>query len=148
MAKQYPQKLAVQIGYDETLAHRIEAGADMYLMPSRFEPCGLNQMYSLRYGTVPIVRNVGGLADTVVDTSAKTLAAGSANGFVIETDDSLALLKTVKRAVRRYRNKAQWQQLQMTGMQQNLSWQSSAQEYLDLYESARQSNPKTSLGNS
>jgi len=141
LARQYPNKLAVSIGYDETLAHRIEAGADMYLMPSRFEPCGLNQMYSLRYGTVPIVRNVGGLADTVTDTSAKTLAKGTANGFIINTDDSLALLKTIKRALRRYRDKAQWQQLQTTGMQQDFSWRNSAQEYLSLYRQAQQANP-------
>ncbi len=146
LARQYPTKLAVSIGYDEVLAHRIEAGADMYLMPSRFEPCGLNQMYSLRYGTVPIVRNVGGLADTVTDTSAKTLANGTANGFIVNTDNSLALLRTVKRALRRYRNKAQWQQLQTTGMQQNFSWQASAQEYLTLYRHARQANP-TSASN-
>ena len=143
LARQHPNKLAVSIGYDETLAHHIEAGADMYLMPSRFEPCGLNQMYSLRYGTVPIVRNVGGLADTVTDISAKTLAKGTANGFIVNTDDSLALLKTIKRALRRYRNKAQWQQLQTTGMQQDFSWRNSAREYLTLYRHARQANPKS-----
>ncbi|NOX93215.1 MAG: glycogen synthase GlgA [Gammaproteobacteria bacterium] len=142
LARQHPNKLAVSIGYDETLAHRIEAGADMYLMPSRFEPCGLNQMYSLRYGTVPIVRNVGGLADTVTDTSAKTLANGTANGFVVNTDNSLALVKTIKRALRRYRDKAQWQQLQTTGMRQDLSWGNSAQEYLALYRRAQQANSR------
>jgi len=142
LAKQHPNKLAVSIGFDEALAHRIEAGVDMYLMPSRFEPCGLNQMYSLRYGSVPIVRNVGGLADTVIDTSAKTLANGTANGFVVNTDDRLALLKTIKRALRRYRDKTQWQQLQITGMKQDLSWHNSAQEYLALYRQAQQANPK------
>ncbi len=138
LARRYPNKLAVNIGYDETLAHRIEAGADIYLMPSRFEPCGLNQMYSLRYGTLPIVRNVGGLADTVIDTNAKTLAKGTANGFIVGMDDSLALLKTIKRALRRYRDKTQWQQLQLTGMQQDFSWRNSAQEYLALYRRAQQ----------
>lgn len=137
LAKQHPNKLAVNIAYDETLAHRIEAGADMYLMPSRFEPCGLNQLYSLHYGTVPIVRNVGGLADTVVDTSARTLAKGTANGFVVSSDDSLALVKAIKRALRRYRDKMQWRQLQITGMQQDFSWQHSAQEYLALYRLAQ-----------
>ncbi len=146
LARQHPDKLAVSIGYDETLAHRIEAGADMYLMPSRFEPCGLNQMYSLRYGTVPIVRNVGGLADTVIDTSARTLAKGTANGFIVTTDDSLALVKTIKRALRRYRDKVQWQQLQTTGMQQDLSWGNSAQVYLALYRRAQQANPKPVSG--
>ena len=147
MAKQHPNKLVVTIGYDEILAHRIEAGVDMYLMPSRFEPCGLNQLYSLRYGSVPIVRNVGGLADTVVDTSAKTLSKGTANGFVIDSDDSLAMVKTIKRALRRFRDKAQWRQLQITGMQQDFSWQHSAKEYLSLYRLAerdkRTLNPGT-----
>ncbi|HEC20459.1 MAG TPA: glycogen synthase GlgA [Gammaproteobacteria bacterium] len=143
LAEQYPQKLAVRIGYDETLAHRIEAGADMYLMPSRFEPCGLNQMYSLHYGTVPIVRNVGGLADTVVDTSAKTLAESRANGFIIDSDDSSALIKAVKRALRRFRDKAQWQQLQLTGMQADFSWQHSARKYLSLYLQAQHDNRKS-----
>ncbi len=146
LAKQHPRKLAVTIGYNETLAHRIEAGADMYLMPSRFEPCGLNQLYSLHYGTVPIVRNVGGLADTVVDTNAKTLAKGTANGFVVDSDDSLVLVKAIKRALRRYRNKVQWLQLQTTGMQQDFSWEQSAKEYLRLYQLAVEANPVSVLG--
>lgn len=146
LAKQHPNKFAVTIGYDETLAHRIEAGADMYLMPSRFEPCGLNQLYSLHYGTVPIVRDVGGLADTVVDTSARTLARGTANGFVVDSDDSLALVKTVKRALRRFRDKVQWRQLQITGMQQDFSWQQSAREYLILYQLAEQENSTANPG--
>lgn len=138
----YPDKLSVKIGYNETLAHHIEAGADMYLMPSRFEPCGLNQMYSLRYGTVPIVRNVGGLADTVVDTTTTTLEDKTATGFVIAEDNSEALTDCIRRALKLYEDKMSWRQIQQTGMQQDLSWQNSAREYLALYDLAQQANPK------
>lgn len=142
-ARLHPDRVIVRIGYNESLAHHIEAGADMYLMPSRFEPCGLNQMYSLRYGTVPIVRNVGGLADTVVDTTTATLASLTANGFVVTRDDSLALLDGIKRSLALYTDKPRWQQLQLTGMRQDFSWQQSASEYLTLYQQAMQANPKS-----
>src|SRR5205814_6957571 len=105
----YPQQVAARIGYDEMLAHQIEAGADMFLMPSRFEPCGLNQMYSLRYGTIPIVRRVGGLADTVIDVSPATLADGSATGFVFDHANVDALVHTVQRALTLYTtDERQW----------------------------------------
>ncbi|HID50098.1 MAG TPA: glycogen synthase GlgA, partial [Chromatiales bacterium] len=141
-ARLHTERLAIRIGYDESLAHHIEAGADLYLMPSRFEPCGLNQMYSLRYGTVPIVRNVGGLADTVVDSRPDTLADGTASGFVVTHDDSRALLDTINRARTLYPDRARWRQLQVTGMQQDFSWQHSAREYLLLYQRAHQTTPK------
>ena len=104
LAKRFPDKLAVTLGFDNALAHQIEAGGDAFLMPSRFEPCGLNQMYSMRYGTIPIVRQVGGLADTVRDVSPATLEAGTATGFVFTDYSAKALLAAVKRAVAAFRN--------------------------------------------
>lgn len=132
-AAQHADKIRVRIGYDEALAHQIEGGADMFLMPSRFEPCGLNQLYSLRYGTVPIVRRVGGLADTVVDASASTLAAGSATGIAFDGDDAADLLTAMDRALTLYQAKAVWTQLVQNGMAQDFSWDASARRYLDLY---------------
>jgi starch synthase len=132
-AEQYRGRIAVHIGYDEATAHRIEAGADMFLMPSRFEPCGLNQMYSLRYGTVPIVRHVGGLADTVVDATPATLDAGTATGFSFTQADPRILVATVERALALYRDRRTWKILMATGMRQDFSWRHSAAEYLRMY---------------
>jgi starch synthase len=132
---QYPQQLGMRIGYDETLAHRIEAGADAFLMPSRFEPCGLNQIYSLRYGTLPIVRRTGGLADTVVDTTPATLAAGTATGFVFDSASPEALLASIDRALRLYALRTVWTRVVKNAMAQDFSWTRSAQRYLDLYQS-------------
>ena len=136
----YPGRLAVQIGYDERLAHLIEAGADMFLMPSRFEPCGLNQLYSLRYGTIPIVRHVGGLADTVVDTTAENLKAGKATGVVLEEARAGALLAAVDRALVLRQNTRRWKQMMRTGMRHDFTWRRSAAEYLRLYKQAAQAN--------
>ena len=136
LEQQYPDKLAVRIGYNEGLAHQIEAGADVFLMPSRFEPCGLNQMYSMRYGTPPVVRSVGGLADTVTDTNATNLAAKTATGFVFSGDKGSDLYQTLARACEIYRDKSQWKTIQLAGMGQDFSWQNSAQEYLKLYNAA------------
>ncbi|TMJ16442.1 MAG: glycosyltransferase [Bacillati bacterium ANGP1] len=111
-------RAAVTVGFDEALAHRIEAGADMFLMPSRYEPSGLNQLYSLRYGTVPIVRKTGGLADTIVDATPGALANGTANGFVFEDYSPDALLGAVTRALAAFRKPAVWRQIQTTGMRQ------------------------------
>ena len=132
--KKYPQQVAAHIGYDEALSHHIEAGADMFLMPSRFEPCGLNQIYSQRYGTVPIVRNTGGLADTVTDTTAETIESKTATGFSFNKTKASALLKAVERALGYYRQPEIWQQLVCTGMKQDFSWKRSAQLYIKLYE--------------
>jgi starch synthase len=140
-AQRYPDRLAVKIGYDETLAHRIEAGVDVFLMPSRFEPCGLNQLYSLRYGTLPLVRRVGGLADTVVDASAAALAAGHATGIVFEEASAAALLAAVERVLSLYRDAAAWKQVMTTGMAQDYSWRHSAQQYLELYQHALAPRP-------
>ncbi len=133
LAHDFPQRVFVTIGYSEELAHMIEAGADMFLMPSRFEPCGLNQMYSLAYGTPPIVHGTGGLKDTVVDTNAATLAAGTATGFVFNGLDARTLFLTVLRALAVYRQPRNWQSLQKNGMLQDFAWQRSAQTYLELY---------------
>ena len=137
LAKEHPNKLAVKIGFDERLAHEIEAGADAFLMPSRFEPCGLNQMYSLMYGTVPIVRAVGGLADSVVDATTENLANGRATGFSFTDYDSRELLKQMARAVEFYGSQKKWHQLVGTGMRQDWSWRRSAAEYISVYERAR-----------
>lgn len=129
----YPGRLAVHIGYDENLAHLIEAGSDMFLMPSRFEPCGLNQLYSLRYGTIPIVRHVGGLADTVVDATKENLKAGKATGVVFDEARAGALLGAVDRALALRKNARQWTRIMLTGMRQDFSWRRRATQYLKLY---------------
>jgi starch synthase len=131
---QHPDVVGLHIGYDESLSHQIEAGADIFLMPSRFEPCGLNQIYSLRYGTVPVVRRTGGLADTVIDTTAATLADRTATGFCFDAATGPALWDAVERAIHYYHEPANWQQLIETGMRQDFSWRRSAEQYLDLYE--------------
>jgi starch synthase len=131
----YPQKLGLKIGFDEGLAHRVEGGADAFLMPSQFEPSGLNQLYSLRYGTVPIVRAVGGLYDTITDCTAETLAAGTANGFRFGPYTPTAFQQTVHRALACYRHQPDvWRQLVRTAMRQDWSWDRSAAEYEQLYE--------------
>lgn len=135
MATQYPDRLHVHIGYSEELAHQIEAGCDLFIMPSRFEPCGLNQLYSLRYGTPPVVNFTGGLADTVTDTTPGTLAINTATGFVFDSVDADALLAAIKRALVIYKKPKQWMQLCTTAMQQDLGWESSASKYQALYRS-------------
>ncbi|HEY0721837.1 MAG TPA: glycogen synthase GlgA, partial [Gammaproteobacteria bacterium] len=136
LAARHPQRIGLHIGYDEPLAHLIEAGADLFLMPSRFEPCGLNQIYSLRYGTLPVVRRTGGLADTVVDTGPATLGSGKATGFVVNEATSAALAATVRRALGYYRQPKVWRQLIGNAMAQDFSWHSSARDYLALYRQA------------
>ena len=136
LAKRAPNRVAAHIGYNEELAHRIEAAADIFLMPSRFEPCGLNQMYSLRYGTVPLVHAVGGLADSVVNCTPDNLASGRANGFVFYDYSPDAFLGTLRWGLDVYRNRDVWQQLQQTGMSQDLSWSASAEQYVEVYQDA------------
>ncbi len=132
----YPGRLAVLVGYDEAVAHRIQAGADFFLMPSRFEPCGLSQLYNLRYGTVPIVRRVGGLADTVVDASSANIAAGTATGLVFEEASVEALTGAVRRALALHAEQRLCKQIQLNGMRQDFSWRHSAGDYLHLYDAA------------
>jgi len=130
----YPGRVATYVGFSEDRVHRIKAGADMFLMPSRFEPCGLNQIYSLRYGTVPIVRAVGGLVNTVVDVSLESLAAGRASGFHFSSANAGDMLYSVGRACELYREQtAVWRTLMLNGMQQDFSWQQGAGHYCDLY---------------
>ncbi len=129
-----PRRIAFRPGYDEDLAHRIQAGADAFLVPSRFEPCGLTQLYALRYGTVPIVRAVGGLADTVVDASPTTLAAGRATGIVFKQSSAAALAAAIRRALGLYRAGTPWRQMQLAGMAQDHSWTTAAQAYHALYQ--------------
>src|SRR5213593_4537550 len=128
LAARHPDRIGVNIGFDEALAHLIEAGSDIFLMPSRFEPCGLNQMYSLRYGTVPIVRRVGGLADTVSDYGGHATGGPAANGFVFEDYTPAALLEALRRALTVFRDLAAWRALQMAGMSEDHSWDRSARE--------------------
>ena len=133
---EHPRRMAVTVGYDEALAHRIEAGSDCFLMPSRFEPCGLNQLYSLRYGTLPIVHGTGGLADTVVDATPGNVRANRATGFVFETPEPDALWDAVQRALSLFEERERWETLAITGMAQDFSWEASAKRYLGLYQKA------------
>jgi starch synthase len=136
LATEHPGKMAVRLDFSNDLAHRIEAGADLFLMPSRYEPCGLNQMYSLRYGTVPVVRQTGGLADTIVDANDQTLDAGTANGFSFREDNPQALDETLRRAIGAYRRPEIWSRLIDTGMRQDWSWDRSARRYAEVYQQA------------
>jgi starch synthase len=131
----FPDKVGVDIGYNEKLAHQIEAGADVFLMPSRFEPCGLNQLYSLRYGTLPIVRNTGGLADTVVDATESNRKNEIATGFKFNQTTAEALEETIVRALDLFQRPRIWRKMMITAMEQNYSWEQSADTYLQLYES-------------
>jgi len=132
--KRFPHKVAVKLTFDEQSAHEIEAGADMFLMPSRFEPCGLNQLYSLKYGTIPIVRNTGGLADTITDVRSCPVSNGKANGFSFKEYNANVMLDTIISAKDLFKNKSQWINLMKTGMTQDWSWERSAREYIELYK--------------
>jgi starch synthase len=129
--KRHPQKVGVYIGFSNELAHLIEAGSDMFLMPSRYEPCGLNQMYSLRYGTIPIVRATGGLEDTIEDYDPAT---GNGTGFKFSPYDAMELVNTVQRALAAYADQHAWRKLMKQGMQKDFSWEASAKKYVALYK--------------
>ena len=138
MAYNFSNKVSVNIGYDNELAHLIEAGADMFLMPSRYEPCGLNQIYSLKYGTVPIVRKTGGLADTVQDWNEhNSYGKDTGNGFSFVDYSGYALVNAVERAIFDFHNRPVWPKIQHNGMTKDYSWKKSAEKYLLLYETAR-----------
>ncbi|MBN8572942.1 MAG: glycosyltransferase, partial [Candidatus Kapabacteria bacterium] len=132
LAERYPHKASVTLGFDDDLAHLIEAGADMYLMPSLFEPCGLNQQYSLVYGTVPIVRSTGGLKDTVFEYNEET---GEGNGFVFNEFSADAMLDAIHRALQLYRQRDIWLQMVKQGMKEDHSWGNAARQYSEMYRS-------------
>jgi starch synthase len=129
----YPGRVGVEIGYDEGLSHLIIGGSDSILVPSRFEPCGLTQLYALRYGAPPVVRRTGGLADTVVDATAAAMADGTATGFVFDDETPEALLGAARRAVALYADREAWHRLMRQGMTRDFSWTASAREYRALY---------------
>lgn len=135
LCRQYPNKFAVKIAYDNALAHKIEAGSDMFLMPSRYEPCGLNQIYSLHYGTPPIVRATGGLDDTIEPWDAKT---GKGTGFKFHEYTGEALLTAVRNALTAFKDRQSWQTLMRNGMAKDFSWSVAAKEYVRVYERAKQ----------
>jgi starch synthase len=142
LAEKYPRSIGVCAMLDESLAHRVEAGSDAFLMPSRYEPCGLNQLYSLRYGTVPIVRATGGLADTVVDYTHDNLVAERATGFTFVPASPSGLDTAIERAYELFRKSPEaWQRLMLTGMRQDWSWGRSAEKYLALYRSMLRDDP-------
>jgi len=132
-ARSRPESLAVRIGYQEPLAHRICAGADMLLAPARFEPCGLTQLYGMRYGAIPIVRRTGGLADTVVDADRRALLSGAATGFSFQEPTTAGLTRAIRRALRAYGEPLAWRRLQRQAMVQDFSWDESAGRYLEIY---------------
>jgi len=134
LAEQHPDRIFLTIGYSEELAHGIEAGADVFLMPSRFEPCGLNQLYSLKYGTLPIVHNVGGLADTVMDANEENLENGTATGFIFNEPTPIALQHAIDKALTLYPQTNQWRKVMRTAMRENFSWDLSAKKYQELYQ--------------
>jgi starch synthase len=135
LAARWPGKVAARLGFSDSLAHRIEAGADIFLMPSRYEPCGLNQLYSLKYGTAPVVRATGGLADSITPVTPENLAAGAANGFSFQPYEAAALEAALRQACELYRHqRATWRELVRTGMRQDWSWGQSAKQYVALYK--------------
>ena len=138
LEERFPTQVSVNIGYHEHLSHNIMAGCDMFIMPSRFEPCGLNQLYGLAYGTPPIVSATGGLADSVCDTQELSLKNNSATGFVVKNVTNTSLLVTIQHAISVWHNKKVWRSIQKNGMQQDLSWAFSAILYLKLYEKTLQ----------
>ena len=136
LAQRHPREIALRTGFDEALAHQVEAGADIYLMPSRFEPCGLNQLYSMRYGTPPVVRRTGGLADSVVDLSEDNPGGTTATGFTFDRPAADELLAAVRRAIEAFRAPLTWRKLQQNGMARDFRWDASARRYVDVYAAA------------
>jgi len=133
LAKDFPGRVGAVVAYDNRLAHLVEAGSDMFLMPSRYEPCGLNQIYSLRYGTVPIVRATGGLDDTIEPFD---LESGTGTGFKFYEYSGAALLHALRQALHHYSDEGVWKRIQLNGMAKDFSWNTSAAEYAKLYEAA------------
>lgn len=134
LAANHPKQVAMNTGYNEQLSHSIMAGSDIFIMPSRFEPCGLNQLYGLAYGTPPVVSHTGGLADSVCDTNEFTIKDNTATGFVVKNVNHWSLLVTIERAINYWKDKKTWRQIQSNGMKRSIGWNSSAKAYLALYE--------------
>ena len=130
MEKRFPKKLSVTLVFEDALAHQIEAGADLFLMPSRYEPCGLNQMFRLKYGTIPVVRSTGGLADTVQEYDPKS---GQGNGFTFRRANPKAFFWAIMRAIEMCRDKETWQTLMIQAMKMDFSWEHATLEYMKLY---------------
>ena len=145
LAEKFPARVGVKIGFDNALAHKIEAGADMFLMPSHYEPCGLNQIYSLRYGTIPIVRATGGLDDTIQNFDPKTMQG---TGFKFEEYTGKGLLQCVRAALKTFRDPKAWRTLQTNGMAKDFSWKTSAAAYVTLYEAAKRTRIPRAAGTS
>jgi starch synthase len=145
LASDFPGKVGAVIAYDNRLAHLVEAGSDIFLMPSRYEPCGLNQIYSLRYGTVPVVRATGGLDDTIIPFN---LEHGTGTGFKFWEYSGGALLDAIRQALNHYANDGVWKRIQLNGMAQDFSWNTSAAEYAKLYEAARAARNQTAVPSS
>jgi starch synthase len=136
-AAQYQGRVATQIDYDESLAHLIIGGSDVILVPSRFEPCGLTQLYALRYGSLPLVRRVGGLADTVVDATPTSLSDGAATGFAFDDETPQGLISAVGRAVALFRERESWQRMMRRAMTRDFSWAAAARRYIAIYRTLR-----------
>ena len=134
LAARFPGRVGTRIGYDEGMSHRLFAGGDAVLVPSRFEPCGLTQMYGLRYGTLPVVSATGGLADTVIGATPATLAAGVATGIVFAPTDALGLALALRRLTELYADRDTWDRLQRNAMKHPVGWEASAAAYARLYE--------------
>jgi starch synthase len=133
-AEQHPNQVSVTIGYNEPLSHLVMAGVDIFIMPSRFEPCGLNQLYGLRYGTPPVVSNTGGLADSICHTNDETIKNNTATGFVIENVSKMSLLVTIKQALSIWKDQKTWKKIQKNGMRKDVGWKHSANAYIALYQ--------------
>ena len=140
-AQAHQGSVAVELGYDEALSHLIIGGADIVVMPSRFEPCGLTQLYALRYGSLPLVHRVGGLADTVVGADAASLADGTATGFTFDDESPQALLAAIERAIGLFRAPFSWRRMIRRAMTRDFSWEASARQYLALYRGLRPDLP-------
>ena len=142
LVSDFPGRVGLKIAYDNALAHLVEAGADMFLMPSRYEPCGLNQIYSLRYGTVPIVRATGGLDDTIEPFD---LEHGTGTGFKFLEYSGGALMHAIRQALHYFADDRIWKRIQLNGMAKDFSWNTSAAEYAKLYEAARAARNQKSV---
>jgi starch synthase len=134
--------LSAMVGYDETLAHKLQAGSDILLAPARFEPCGLTQLYALKYGTLPVVRRTGGLADTVVDTNNSSVCDRSASGFVFDEPTTDGMISALSRALALYRDQLHWRLVQLQAMTRSFGWDRSAGAYMDLYRGVTGIAPK------